>query len=206
LCYFVTIDNVNKDGLVSTRECRQTCRHAHEIVLIVVLADNITKTNNSQKMSDCTGHYGYIRLELPVFHIGYFKAIQNVLQAICKGCSRVLLPDDERGRYVRMMTSSKRDSISLGNLRKKILDRCKRVGACLRCGEVNGVVKKVPGAASLKLVHEKYKSKKFIKDEEKYGPFLDSFSTAHTYNPELNKLMSTVQESLNPQVVLKMFK
>jgi DNA-directed RNA polymerase III subunit RPC1 len=155
-------------------------------------------------MADCTGHYGYIRLELPVFHIGYFKAIQNVLQAICKGCSRVLLPDDERGRYLRMMTSSKRDSHSLGALRKKILDRCKRVGVCLRCNEVNGIVKKVPGSASLKLVHEKYKSKKFISDEDQYNEFLDSFETAHTFNPELSKLMNTVQESLNPQVVLKM--
>ena len=34
--------------------------------------------NNS--FTKCAGHYGYIRLELPVFHIGYFKDILHVLQ------------------------------------------------------------------------------------------------------------------------------
>lgn len=35
-------------------------------------------------MADCAGHYGYIKLVLPVFHIGYFKAIVSILQEICK--------------------------------------------------------------------------------------------------------------------------
>ena len=37
-----------------------------------------------KNLSDCIGHYGYIDLELPVFHIGFFKTITNILQAICK--------------------------------------------------------------------------------------------------------------------------
>jgi len=36
------------------------------------------------KMADCPGHYAHIQLELPVFHIGYFKAIIQILQNICK--------------------------------------------------------------------------------------------------------------------------
>ena len=35
-------------------------------------------------LSDCVGHYGFIDLELPVFHIGYFRAVINILQSICK--------------------------------------------------------------------------------------------------------------------------
>lgn len=35
-------------------------------------------------MRECVGHFGHIELELPVFHIGYFKATLNVLQRICK--------------------------------------------------------------------------------------------------------------------------
>ena len=35
-------------------------------------------------LADCAGHYGYIELELPVFHIGYFKNIISILQIICK--------------------------------------------------------------------------------------------------------------------------
>lgn len=34
----------------------------------------------TQGLADCTGHFGYIRLELPVFHIGYFKNTVQILQ------------------------------------------------------------------------------------------------------------------------------
>lgn len=37
-----------------------------------------------KSLQDCTGHYGYIDLELPVFHIGFFRTIINILQEICK--------------------------------------------------------------------------------------------------------------------------
>lgn len=36
------------------------------------------------KMQDCVGHFGHIRLMLPVFHIGYFRSIITILQNICK--------------------------------------------------------------------------------------------------------------------------
>jgi DNA-directed RNA polymerase III subunit RPC1 len=32
----------------------------------------------------CVGHYAYIKLVVPVFHIGYFKHTIAVLQVICK--------------------------------------------------------------------------------------------------------------------------
>lgn len=35
-------------------------------------------------MQDCVGHFGYIDLELPVFHVGYFRTTIQVLQMICK--------------------------------------------------------------------------------------------------------------------------
>ena len=37
-----------------------------------------------KKLEHCSGHFGHIMLELPVFHIGYYKAIQAVLNTICK--------------------------------------------------------------------------------------------------------------------------
>ena len=44
---------------------------------------------------------GYIKLQLPVYHIGYFKITHKALQCICKSCSRVLLPQEERLKYIR---------------------------------------------------------------------------------------------------------
>ena len=35
-------------------------------------------------MMCCAGHFGYIKLALPAYHIGFFKHILNVLQVICK--------------------------------------------------------------------------------------------------------------------------
>lgn len=37
-----------------------------------------------QELATCIGHYGYIDLELPVFHVGYFRSCINILQTICK--------------------------------------------------------------------------------------------------------------------------
>lgn len=34
------------------------------------------------RLQDCAGHFGYVKLELPVFHIGYFK---NTLQVGRRG-------------------------------------------------------------------------------------------------------------------------
>lgn len=33
---------------------------------------------------ECVGHYAYIKLVVPVFHIGYFKHTIAILQCICK--------------------------------------------------------------------------------------------------------------------------
>lgn len=33
---------------------------------------------------DCVGHYAYIKLCVPVFHIGFFKHTIAALQSICK--------------------------------------------------------------------------------------------------------------------------
>lgn len=32
----------------------------------------------------CVGHYGFIKLALPVFHVGYFRPTINMLSCVCK--------------------------------------------------------------------------------------------------------------------------
>ncbi len=62
--------------------------------------DDFSKPNSSLSNS-CIRHAGYIKLELPVFHIGYMKPTLQILQAICKNCSHVLLDADERRKYLK---------------------------------------------------------------------------------------------------------
>lgn len=46
---------------------------------------------------------GYIKLWLPVFHIGYWKPMMSTLQCICKSCSSILLPAEEFRIYLKRM-------------------------------------------------------------------------------------------------------
>eukprot|EP00887_Chlorella_sp_A99_P005662 scaffold1.g5662.t1 len=86
-----------------------------------------------QALADCTGHFGYIKLELPVFHIGYFKNTLQILQCICKTCARVLLPEAERRTYLRRFRSPRLERVQREGLFKRVLDRCKRVRDCPHC-------------------------------------------------------------------------
>jgi DNA-directed RNA polymerase III subunit RPC1 len=81
----------------------------------------------NRRLADCSGHFGYIPLTLPVFHIGYFRATLNVLQCICKTCSRVLLTGKSRKRHLAMMKDPRLD-----NVRKEIVFRAiMEVSGCL---------------------------------------------------------------------------
>ena len=71
-------------------------------------------------LADCIGHYGYIQLQLPVFHIGYFKTITQILQCICKSCSAVLLPLSEKNKYLTMFKRLNMNRITQKALMKKV--------------------------------------------------------------------------------------
>ena len=56
-----------------------------------------------QNFVDCPGHFGHVPLSLPIFHTGYITHTYNLLQMICKTCSRVLLEDrkNEAGEFIK---------------------------------------------------------------------------------------------------------
>jgi DNA-directed RNA polymerase III subunit RPC1 len=93
------------------------------------------------KLADCAGHFGYIKLELPVFHIGYFRTTIQILQCICKRCSRVLLPPEELASWLRRFRRPGLERAQREAMFRRVLDLCKRVRVCPHCGEWNGVVK-----------------------------------------------------------------
>ncbi|CAG8468336.1 8399_t:CDS:10 [Diversispora eburnea] len=152
-----------------------------------------------EKMAQCVGHFGYIKLILPVFHIGYFKAVINILQNICKTCSRVLLEEVDRRMYLKRLRSSK-ESAARTKLEKAINAACKKVVDCPYCKGINGSVKKV---GALKIVHEKYKPKKAQDEQER---FKNTFVNAVETTPELKAHLHKAQEDLNAMKVLDLFK
>ncbi|CEL93161.1 unnamed protein product [Vitrella brassicaformis CCMP3155] len=114
-------------------------------------------------LQDCAGHFGFVRLVLPVFHIGYFKHTQHLLCCICKECARILLCDDEdKGPlwtdWLRKMRRAKMgegggDALMRKQLFRKLVLKLKTVRECPHCGAVNGPIKKVAGQP-MKLQHD----------------------------------------------------
>ncbi|KAF8977809.1 hypothetical protein BGZ46_007106 [Entomortierella lignicola] len=152
------------------------------------------------KQQDCIGHFAHIRLCLPVFHIGYFRAAIVILQNICKTCSRVLLSEKDRRTYLRKLRAPNLENLTRKNVVKAINDKCKKIVHCQYCEAINGTVKKV---GALKIVHEKYRAKKVA---EEYEAFKNSFNSAIESAPEIKSHISKAQEDMNPLRVLNLFK
>eukprot|EP01134_Creolimax_fragrantissima_P007036 CFRG7036T1 len=155
---------------------------------------------------DCPGHYGLVRLELPVFHVGYFRYILQILQMICKVCSRVMLDPVEKHRMLKKSRASGMDRLQRGAVYKQVHELAKKKKICPYCMAMNGTVRKIP---PLNIVHIKYPPKK---PTAKAGPdpayvaFQKSFENATQSNPELLPLVKNAQDDLTPLRVLELFK
>ncbi|XP_050312133.1 DNA-directed RNA polymerase III subunit RPC1 [Anthonomus grandis grandis] len=162
-----------------------------------------------KNLNECVGHFGYIDLELPVFHVGYFRSIISVLQTICKKCSHVLMEDSEKSQYRFRLSNPNLSYMTKKIIRKKIIDKCKKITKCPHCKTVNGFVKKMTAAKGstnntvLKISHEIYREK----DKEKLMEKLSGeFSSALESNPEIQSALgNSVSHILTPIDVLKLF-
>jgi DNA-directed RNA polymerase III subunit RPC1 len=105
-----------------------------------------------KNMADCVGHFGFIDLEYPVFHVGFFRLILQTLQCICKGCSQTLLQDEQKSMLLRQASNPNLDYLRKKALQKKIVTLSKKITLCTKCGFINGIVKKATGAI-LKIAH-----------------------------------------------------
>ncbi|KAI9305749.1 hypothetical protein BJ944DRAFT_161146 [Cunninghamella echinulata] len=150
-------------------------------------------------MQDCAGHWGYVKLVLPIFHVGYFRPTINILQEICKTCSRVMLVEADRRKYLKRLRGTGLDNLQRTRIIKSINDKCKKVTYCPHCNAVNGVVKKV---GPMKITHDKYRLKRVATEAEE---FRKTFDSAAKTLPELKPHINKAQDDLNPLRVLRLF-
>ncbi|KAA8581469.1 hypothetical protein FQN60_003050 [Etheostoma spectabile] len=143
-----------------------------------------------KNLADCLGHYGYLDLELPCFHM------------ICKTCSSIMLTKEDKLQFMDLIKRPNLAYLQKRGLKKKISDKCRKKTICLNCSAFNGPVKK---CGLLKIIHEKYKTNKKVVDVF-VSDFLQSFDTAIEHNKVVEPLLTRAQENLNPLVVLNMFK
>ena len=159
-------------------------------------------------LASCHGHFGHVRLALPVFHVGYFKSIIQVLQSICKNCSSVLLDEETKYKFLVDLRRPNNDNLKRMKILKKITDQCKKQRRCLKCNHINGVVKKAAsgaGPAALKIVHDTFRwiGKKSCPEKELWD---NEFDGVFTRNPDLEKFVKRIHDDLNPLKTLNLFK
>ncbi|UCH32666.1 MAG: DNA-directed RNA polymerase subunit A' [Candidatus Bathyarchaeota archaeon] len=65
------------DGRLGTLEPRQRCK---------------TCGNTAIR---CPGHFGHVELAVPIVHIEFTKIVHNLLNATCRNCGRITLPEDQ---------------------------------------------------------------------------------------------------------------
>ncbi|KAI9699676.1 MAG: hypothetical protein M1836_002710 [Candelina mexicana] len=164
----------------------------------------------SLAMEYCNGHFGHVRLALPVFHIGYLKMIITILQDICKDCGRVLLTENERRTFLQDFRRPNIDNGRRVQLCKQVNTQCRKVHKCMYCGAVNGVVKKA-GQHPLKIIHDKFRTFNVSTAIKKKPPvskilFDQSFTEARKINPELEKHVKKALDDMNPLRVLNLFR
>ncbi|KAL8233022.1 hypothetical protein R6Q57_002800 [Mikania cordata] len=152
------------------------------------------------KFENCPGHFGYMKLALPVYNVGYLSHIVDILKCICKFCSRILLPEEERVDFMKKMKNPKLDHLKKNEIFKRVVKRCtamassKKAVTCSRCGYINGIVKKAVGTVGV--IHDRSKLQDNTSKESD-----DAIS-----NMKEKKAPGKFSSMLNPDKVLKLLK
>ncbi|KAL0949102.1 hypothetical protein HGRIS_009191 [Hohenbuehelia grisea] len=154
-----------------------------------------------QSSVNCVGHYAYIKLVVPVFHIGYFKHTIAILQCICKTCARVLLEEPDRRVFLKRFRRPNLENMQRQALCKAVNTTARKVVYCSYCSSTNGAVKK---AGALKIIHDRFRAKKTADEMERWKK---TFSAAVEAQKELGMYLNkAVHEDLNPLKVLDLFR
>eukprot|EP01053_Blabericola_migrator_P008140 Blabericola_migrator_1__8139@NODE_41_length_17267_cov_152_291279_g37_i0_p1_GENE_NODE_41_length_17267_cov_152_291279_g37_i0NODE_41_length_17267_cov_152_291279_g37_i0_p1_ORF_typecomplete_len1691_score330_99RNA_pol_Rpb1_5/PF04998_17/9e124RNA_pol_Rpb1_2/PF00623_20/2_3e69RNA_pol_Rpb1_1/PF04997_12/7_4e68RNA_pol_Rpb1_3/PF04983_18/7_9e03RNA_pol_Rpb1_3/PF04983_18/3_4e29RNA_pol_Rpb1_3/PF04983_18/1_3e03RNA_pol_Rpb1_4/PF05000_17/3_4e25_NODE_41_length_17267_cov_152_291279_g37_i024127484 len=92
---------------------------------------------------DCVGHWGYVKLPVPVFHAGYFKHLISILYCICKSCGKLLLSEDQALKFLKRMRRNRHDAIVRKRVFKSLVDTAKKINKCQDCQAPQGMIRKV---------------------------------------------------------------
>ena len=71
-------------------------------------------------MKQCPGHFGHIKLEEPVYHIGFTTIVMKILKTVCYNCSRILLTDSKLKKISKIKNPRRR----LKEILKNVSSEC----------------------------------------------------------------------------------
>lgn len=158
----------------------------------------------NQGLNECVGHFGYLDLALPVFHVGHFRATITILQTICKKCARVMLKEDDAKMFSKRLMNPNLSYLAKKAIHQQVLKKAKKNTKCPHCDAGNGAVKK--GTGLMKIVHEPLRGKKAT--DPLVTNALDELLKSTEANKELSQSInqSSLIQELNPIEVLNLFK
>ncbi|KAJ7638316.1 hypothetical protein FB45DRAFT_902502 [Roridomyces roridus] len=154
-----------------------------------------------QSSVNCVGHYAYIKLCMPVFHVGYFKHTIAILQCICKTCARVLLEEPDRRSFIKRFRKPNLENMARQSITKSVNTMARKVVHCPYCSATNGAVKK---AGPLKIIHDKFRAKKTAPELD---AFRKTFQSAIEFQKDLAMYVNKpLFEELHALKVLDLFR
>ncbi|HDQ59911.1 MAG TPA: DNA-directed RNA polymerase subunit A' [Candidatus Woesearchaeota archaeon] len=88
------------------------------------------------KVRECPGHFGYVEMARPVFHIRHIPTIYTFLRSTCSGCGRILIPQKDIERWADKFETTKKSKgeLAMWNLSKLIINKTKNIKKCPHCG------------------------------------------------------------------------
>jgi len=88
-------------------------------------------------LKECPGHFGFIELARPVIHIEFVKEVLDLMRTTCRGCGRILIPQDKIKKYLDELVKIGLE-LGLDDRRKKIAEivaSLRTIMKCPHCGE-----------------------------------------------------------------------
>lgn len=139
-----------------------------------------------EALATCAGHFGEVRLTLPVFNIGLIKQTISALNCLCKSCGALLMNSKKKVHFRNKMRElGGRNELVL--LQRRILAECRKASVCFVCSARNGPIKKAFG---FKIVHEVEGMDKKRRDDV----------------GKVNGVYLPSSEEINPQIALNVFR
>ena len=153
-----------------------------------------------ERATDCVGHFGFIKLALPVYHIGFFRDTLTTLQCCCKYCSKAMMKSEsDRIRALSHLKNPALNYLVRKSIIKNNIAQCKKSRVCPYCNHLNGNVKKT---APLRISH-------FLYSEKDDSPKLEleqNVRTALQIQPEIGDALRYAQDVITPDKAMAIFK
>ncbi|MGC9778564.1 MAG: DNA-directed RNA polymerase subunit A' [Candidatus Heimdallarchaeota archaeon] len=121
------------------------------------------------RVGECEGHFGHIELSRPISHVGFNKKIYKILRAICRECSRVLLPEEELYKLKQELTKyEKRWEQKNSAYINEILKKAAKTETCPHCQALESKIRLEKPTTFYEEIRVSKKSK--VTDRKKLSP------------------------------------